>query len=278
MSASQENSLTPNIKKIGIIAGSGTLPRDLYQRCQKLGIECHVVGFKGHTNYITPDFWGKIGKASKIIRYLKENEIENIIMIGGISRPTIFSLRPDWLTFKFFAKTWFRSFGDSTLLSAARSEIEKMGFKMHGVHQFLPELLMPEGLLGKFGVPQAVQDDVQFGVHRALEWGERDKGQAVIIKGGVVLARETKSGTSQMIKTYGVKDAILVKMCKPQQDPDMDLPTIGPETANLCADKQMAGIVGHAGQMLIAEQDKLIEVANRRGIFILGQVVDAQTK
>lgn len=274
MPTEQEISLNQQIPSLAIIAGSGTLPRDLYQRCKTLGIECHIVGFKGHTNYITPDFWGNIGKASQIVKYLKQHHVEHMVFIGGINKPNIWSLRPDWFALKFFLKTWIRSFGDSNVLSAARKEMESLGFHMHGIHQFLPELLMPAGVLGNVQADNTPHDDIILGMTEARKWGEKDKGQAVIVKDGIVIAREKVSGTNRMIERHGAENAILVKMCKPQQDPDMDLPTIGPKTVQLCAEKRMAGIIGQAGHMLIAEQDKVISFANQSGLFILGQDVD----
>lgn len=270
MSAGQEIS----INKLAIIAGNGTLPRDLYQRATSLGIECHVIGFKGHTNYITPDFWGTIGKASKILAYLKKHKIQDIVFIGGIDKPNLMSLRLDWVTIKFFIKTWIKSFGDNNVLTSARKELENIGFHLHGIHQFLPELLLPEGLLGTVQIQDSFHNDIILGVHEALEWGEKDKGQSVLVKNGQVIAREGNNGTNKMIETYGEQDAILVKMCKPQQDNDLDLPTIGPKTIQACADKKMAGIIGHAGHMLVAERDDVIQLANQHNIFICGQVVE----
>ncbi len=275
MSAGQQEI---SIDKLAIIAGSGTLPRDLYQRATSLGIDCHVIGFKGHTDYITPDLWGTVGRASKIITYLKENKIQNLVFIGGIEKPSFKSLRLDWVTIKFFIKAWVKSFGDSNVLTSARNELESMGFQMYGIHKFLPELLMESGTLGAIQIHDASYDDIALGTHEALEWGKQDKGQAVIIKNGNVIARESKAGTNWMIEHYGTADSILVKMCKPQQDMDMDLPTIGPKTVQLCANKKMAGIIGHAHHMLIAERDKTIELANSNGLFIYGQDIENATE
>lgn len=277
MSAGKEISVEHSpIPKLAIIAGSGTLPRDLYQRAIAMGIECHVIGFKGHTNYIAPDFWGSIGRASQIIHYLQTHKIEHLTFIGGIDKPSFKTLRPDWVTLKFFLTTWVKSFGDSNVLTSARNQLEKIGFQLHGVHEFLPELLMPTGILGAVEIHNAPHDDVILGINEALDWGSKDKGQAVIVHNGQIIARENKRGTNYMIKHYGVADSILVKMCKPQQDIDMDLPTIGPNTVQLCADHSMAGIIGHAGNMLIAEQDKAITLADQNNLFILGHTLHAE--
>ncbi len=269
MSATEKISLD-NIKKLGIIAGSGTLPRDLLQRAQARNIECHVIGFKPHTNYVTPDLWGEVGRASKILDYLKQHDIQDIVFIGGIKKPSFKSLRPDWVTLKFFITTWWHSMGDSNVLTSARNILEKMNFKLIGIHYFLPELLMDSGALGAFEPTQERQKDIQLGLNEAYALGERDEGQAVLVNGGQVLAYEDKHGTNHMIAEHGQKDAILVKLCKPQQDHDLDLPTIGPKTLALCAEKQMAGVIGHAAKMLIAERQEVIRLADKHGLFVWG--------
>ena len=274
MPAREEVSLNPSIQKLGIFAGEGVLPQQLLQSCQNNNIECLVIGFSKHTHHVDPDFWGRIGSSGKTLDYLKSEKIKDIVMIGAIKRPGIFSLWPDWVTFKFFLKVWLHSFGDSSLLSALRQALEERGFKLHGVHEFLPELLMPEGIVGKHDLRDQHRMDIQVGLKAARELGEKDIGQAVIVKEGQVIGEEDKKGTSALIKKYGVEGAILVKTCKPQQDKNLDLPTIGPETARLCAEKKMAGLVGQAGQSLLVERDETVKIADQYGLFVLGVSIE----
>jgi DUF1009 family protein len=263
-----------SIKKIGIIAGSGVLPLQLKEACITKGIEPVVIGFRGYTDQVEPDCWGRIGASAKIIKSLKSENINDIVMIGAIKRPGLFDLWPDWITFKFFFKAWLKSFGDSGLLNAARDELEAMGFKIHGVHKFLPQLLMPEGILGQHTPKAGHQIDVQVGIKAARDLGKKDKGQAVIVKDGKIIACEDKRGTSALIKHHGCEGSILVKMCKPQQDKDLDLPTIGPQTIELCGLHQMAGIVGQAGNTLMVGQNIVRQRANEMRLFVMGVTID----
>lgn len=263
-----------SIKKLGIIAGGGVLPRQLQDACAKKSIETVIIGFKGYTDQVSPDYWTRIGASGRTVNYLKSQNITDLVMIGAIKRPSVFDLWPDWITFKFFVKAWLHSFGDNDLLTAARQELESIGFKLHGVHEFLPELLMPEGILGNHAPQDGHQIDVQVGIRAARDLGQADKGQAVLVKDGKVIAREDRRGTSAMIKRYGQKGALLVKMCKPQQDKDLDLPTLGPKTIELCAAKKITGIVGQAGATLLVERAQSLQTANQNGIFILGVTID----
>ena len=274
MPAREKEHLNTSIKKLAIIAGGGRIPQQLKDQCLALGIEPFVVGLKGNTDEITPDYLSPIGRAGKIISRLRQENITDIVMIGAVKRPTIWDCYCDLTTLKFVFKCWVKSFGDNGMLEATKSELENMGFKLHGVHQFLPELLMPEGILGAHPPLAGHQMDVQVGIKAARELGAQDIGQAVLVKDNKVIAREDARGTSAMIKRYGTGGAILVKMCKPQQDKDLDLPTIGPKTVELCVLKGMAGIVGQAGNMLMVERDEVRELANKNEIFVLGVSVD----
>lgn len=274
MSARKENRLSPDIKKLAIIAGSGILPQKLQQICYDQAIETAIIGIKGSTDHVDPDFWTRIGTSAKTLAWLQEQKVTDIVMIGAVKTPTFFNLWPDWPTAKFFFKVWMKSFGDSNLLSAARNTMESYGFKLHGVHKFLPELLMPEGILGFQAPKDGYQLDVQLGLKESQALGAADIGQAVIIKNGKVIGRENSKGTSALIKRHGCEGAILVKTRKPQQDKDLDLPTIGPNTVALCAVKKMAGIVGHAGNTLLVDRQQMIQIADEHQLFVMGVTID----
>lgn len=275
MSAGKEISLNKSsagytVKKLGIVAGSGQLPADLVQACEAKGIECFVIGLKGFTDHVEPQFWGRIGGAGKIIHWLNDNKIHDLVLIGAIKRPGLFDLWPDWIMARLFFKAWWHSFGDSGLLSAGRQLLEEYGFRLHGAHEFLPDLLMPVGLLTVNTPKRDDYLDIQVGLKASQELGLADVGQAVIVKDGKIIGREDKRGTSALIKKHGVKGAILVKSCKPQQDRDLDLPTIGAQTVRLCVEKGMVGIAGQAGHTLLANKNAVVEIANQNQIFVLG--------
>ncbi len=263
------------IQKLGIIAGGGNLPRQLHDQCQADGIETVIIGIKNDVEHVNPDVIFRIGQASKIIRFFKENNINDIVFIGSVCKPTLFNLWPDWLTFQFFIKAWVRSWGDDSLLKGAKKLLALEGIQVRGVHEFLPTLLMPYGVIGDIEPNDKYKSGIALGLQESQKLGREDKGQAVLIKGGIVIARETAKGTSAMIRRYGQQGAILVKTCKPQQDRDMDLPTLGPNTIKECIDKEMAGIVGQAHLTLLVEREKMVKMANDAGLFLLGEEIEA---
>lgn len=270
MSAGKEKSVNIYPEKLGIIAGAGNIPAQLVLFCKENNIEPFVVGLKDITDGVEPDFWSPITHGGKIVTYLKIKNIKHVVMIGAVKKEKLLETWTDWETFCFFVKVMFKTIGDSSLLSAARKEIERRGFTLMGIHEFLPDLLMEEGALTKFLPASIYDEDIEMGFIAARKHGEVDKGQAVIVKRGNIIAKEGRSGTSAMIKGHGQAGAVLVKACKPQQDKNLDLPTIGPETVRLCAAKKMAGIVGHAGETLVVDKEQTIALAEKHNIFIFG--------
>ena len=76
-------------------------------------------------------------------------------------------------------------------------------------------------------------EDMRFGFDIAKEISRLDIGQTVIVKAGTVLAVEAFEGTNECIRRggrLGRKDAVMVKVTKPNQDMRFDVPVIGETT------------------------------------------------
>ena len=102
-----------------------------------------------------------------------------------------------------------------------------------------------------------------------------DIGQAAIVESGAVIGVEAVEGTDALIARCAElkkkdKGGVLVKSCKPQQDKDLDLPTIGPETVEACAKAGLNGIAVHAHQSLITDIDAVRRLADQHKMFVIG--------
>lgn len=280
MSAKEKEKLnTPKIKKLGIIAGGGRLPEKMLNACDSKGIEPFIIAFKGHTNITLLEdrayLLTRLGAAGQIIKTLKTHEIRDLVLVGSIRRPSITELVPDLRAAAFFAKLGFQALGDDGLLGALRKELEGEGFKIHGAHKFAEDLLMPQGVLGKYHPDKQNMLDIKRGMHIAQELGALDIGQGVIVQEGIVLGVEAIEGTDSLIKRCAEykrkgKGGVLVKRCKPQQDRDLDLPTIGPETVLNAFKTGLSGIAIEAGASILLDSEEVIELANQNKIFVIG--------
>jgi hypothetical protein len=259
--------------RIGIIACGGDVPWHVAKSCH----DPFIIGLK---SFADPEEikgyeheWYRIGAIGKIIKSLKKHDVKDLCLIGSLGKPGLSSLRPDLTALKFLSTINYADLGDDGLLRAIRGFLEKQGFTIHGAHVLAPDLLTPSGIMTK-AAPDSKQDkDIEIGMAAAQKLGDQDKGQAVLILGGKVIANEGREGTSTMIDRAGAENAVLVKMCKPSQDRDLDLPTIGIETVQKCIDKKMAGIAIHAGESLFIDREQAIALADKNGLFIKGVTI-----
>lgn len=279
MPALQKSSLKDRlgIERLGVIAGAGSLPSRLVAACDQAGIDVFIVGFEGHTDkalyegrqYIS----SRIGAAGTIINTLKTHGVRDLVMIGAIQRPTLIGLKPDLRTARFFARVSLRALGDDGLLKALRGELEREGFRVHGVQTFAEDLLAVEGAVGRYKPARHDWPDIRRGVDVLRALGALDVGQSVVIQDGVVLGIEAAEGTDELIRRAGSyrrkgNSGVLVKLAKPGQDESLDLPTIGPETVRLCAEAGLVGIVIEGGRSLIVEPEDVAALADQHKIYV----------
>ncbi len=67
------------------------------------------------------------------------------------------------------------------------------------------------------------------------------------------------------------KDAVMVKVAKPNQDMRFDVPVIGPETFRLAAKVAVRVIAVEAGKTLLLEKESLIDLAERSRISLIAR-------
>lgn len=264
---------------LGIIAGNGNLPRSVIKACEKQGRPYFVVGLKGHADpNLIPHGKGtyiRVGTVGKIIKTCHKANVKEIVFIGGVRRPSVAEIIPDLKAFMILCRIGFRLLGDDSLLKLVVQEAEHNGLRVVGVDSIVPELLAESGLYGCVKPTKTDIADIQRGVQVAKALGQVDVGQAVIVQHGLVLSVEGIEGTAELIKrTAGLKrkggGGVLVKVCKPNQEKRVDLPTIGPQTVQAVYEAGLKGIAIESGAALIAESQKVIALADKLGIFVVG--------
>ena len=268
------------MKKLGIIAGGGTLPKEVILACQRQKRPFFVLALKG---FCVPDLlpagipvkWVRLGGAGRIEKTLRAQKVQEIMLIGSVRRPSLLELWPDWTALKFMGRVLMQARGDNGLLCALIHEIEQRGFQVVGAHEILPSLLLGKGAQGTVLPTSADERDITRGFEVAKLLGKADVGQSVIVQQGLVLAVEGIEGTDALIKRSKTLrrrggGGVLVKVAKPQQDHRVDLPTIGPKTVQEVYEAGLKGIAAEAGACLFAKPAETVQLADRLGIFIVG--------
>jgi DUF1009 family protein len=266
--------------KLGILAGAGELPKRAIEACRATGRPYFVLAFEGSADPAVvngaPHAWIRLGAAGEGLRILRENGVEELVMAGGVKRPSVLQLRPDWRTAKFFARIGYRALGDDGLMKAIIHELEQVeGFRIIGLESLLGSDLAPEGVLGGIAPDEQARHDIAFGFKLVRAMGPLDIGQAVVVQQGLVLGVEAIEGTDALIARCGPLQregarGVLVKGTKPGQERRADLPTIGTQTLERVIAAGLRGIAVEAGATLVVDRAGLIAAADRAGIFIVG--------
>jgi len=265
--------------RLGIVAGGGRLPQRLVESCRTAGRDVFVLALEGAAEPETvrgvPHAWCRIGAAAMGLALLRENNVTELVLAGGIRRPSLGALRPDWRAAKLFARIGYRTLGDDGLLSAVVSELEQEGFRVLGVDQLLDGEFVAEGPLGKFRPDRQSEADIERGLRIARAIGALDIGQAVVVQQGLVLGIEAIEGTDGLLGRCATlrregPGGVLVKVEKPGQERRADRPTIGPRTIALAAEAGLLGIAIEAGATIVLDRDEVIRAADQAGLFLVG--------
>jgi DUF1009 family protein len=265
---------------LGIVAGSGGLPRRVIEACRAGGREVFVLALEGEADRTTvdgvPHAWCRIGAAARGFDLLRANGVTELVLAGAVHRPSLSALRPDWRAAKFFARVGYRALGDDGLLSAVVKELEREGFRVVGVDDLLEaDALLPAGPLGRFEPDAQAAADIEHGLRLARAIGALDIGQAVVVQQGLVLGVEAIEGTDGLLRRCGAlrragPGGVLVKTAKPAQEQRVDRPTIGAHTVSLAAEAGLRGIAAEAGATLVLDRAEVIRAADNAGVFVVG--------
>ena len=262
-----------------MIAGSGMMPTEIIRYCAARQKEIFVIGLESFASEANigeaPHDFARMGEVGKILKAFQKNGVQDIVLAGGIKRPSFKEMIPDWEGMKIVTRLAVKKMSDDKLFRAVIDEIEKYGFKVVGIEEVVPEMLFAEGLYGKTKPSSDDMDDIERGVVVAKALGAVDVGQAVVVQEGMVLAVEAIEGTDMMLSRAAAvkkegKAPVMVKVLKPGQDLRVDLPAIGLQTIEQLKKYGIKGIAVEAGGILLIEREKVIKMADEAGIFILG--------
>ena len=222
---------------------------------------------------------GQLGRATKLFR---SEGCRDLIFIGTLLRPALSEIRLDWGTIRVIGRILaaFRG-GDDHLLSGIGRILEQDGFRMVGIRDVAPDILMPEGNIARAAPDSAAMADIAKGREVLGALGPFDIGQAVVVIDGHVVAVEDIEGTDGLlVRVARLRDAgriraksgrgVLVKAPKSSQDLRFDLPAVGVRTIEGVAGAGLAGIAVIAGHTIAADSQAMIEAADKAGLFIQG--------
>jgi hypothetical protein len=271
---------------VGLIAGGGVLPFAVADSLAARGVSSVLFALRGACDAQAVErfrhHWisvGQIGRAEKLFR--SEN-CRDLVFIGTLVRPALSEIRLDGATLRVLARVWaaFRG-GDDHLLSGIGRILEEDGFRMLGINDVAPDLLVPEGCLTRMAPDDIAAADIARGRDVLAALGPFDIGQAVVVIDGHAVGVEDIEGTDGLLARIArlreqgrirapAGRGVLVKAPKSGQDLRFDLPTIGPKTVEGARAAGLAGIAVAARSTQVVDPQVVIAAADAAGLFVTG--------
>jgi len=263
-------------KRIGLIAGSGQFPIIFSKTAKTKGYSVYAAAYLREADsalqaYVEAIEWIHLGQIKRLIKFFKKNNICEAVMMGGIKKTRMFKdVKPDIKAISIIAG--LRHTHDDGILSAFANALEKEGINIKASTFLLPDLLAKEGCWTKRKPSRSERADIKLGWSLAKEIGRLDIGQCVVVGGGSVLAVEAIDGTDATVQrggALGKGTAVVVKVCKPNQDFRFDVPAVGMQTIRIMHEAGARVLVVEAGKAVVFDREEMINLANNHDISII---------
>jgi len=140
--------------------------------------------------------------------------------------------------------------------------------------QYCADQMAVPGVMTRRQPTAAQWDDIRFGYDVCQTISRLDIGQSIALLDRDVIAVEAVEGTNAMIERAGklckVGGWTLIKVANKTQDMRLDVPTVGTTTIEKLAAARAACLVLEAGKTILLEKQKVIELADRYKIVLVG--------
>jgi DUF1009 family protein len=275
--------------RLGLIAGNGRFPFLVLDAARAQGFEVVVAAIKEETS---PEIetqgaaavhWLSLGELSKLIDTFHKENVQRAVMAGQVKHKQIFSsIRPDWRLAKLLLSLATRN--TDALLGAVAKVLGDEGIVLENSTALLEPLLAKAGTLTQRAPTEQEEKDVAYGREVALQLGQFDIGQTVIVAASACVAVEAMEGTDATIERAGQlmksleeeastlsRSLTVVKIAKPKQDMRFDVPVIGLKTIEVMHAAGANCLAIDAGRCLLLERDAILRAADEFGICIVAR-------
>ena len=193
--------------RYGLIAGNGKFPLLVAEGARRAGDSLSVAAIHEETDPIIERLadrveWVGIGQLGKMIRFFKDEGVEQAIMAGQVRHVQIFSRAvPDARMLKLLWKLPRRN--TDSLIGAIADELQSEGIKLIDSTHFLQDQLAQLGTLTTRKPDEREQGDIDYGLGIAREIARLDLGQTIVVRSKACVAIEAMEGTDATIRRAG---------------------------------------------------------------------------
>jgi len=265
-----------DIKVIGLIAGAGSVPPFFAKKAAAMGLQVISIGLSSSIDktlkpYVEKNYSLGIGKSEKIVKVLKNENVQGVIMLGKVDKsvlfqPQLFDLR----SLKFLKR--LATHQDKSLLVGIIKELENEGFAVLDQKEYLSELFPQKGVLTKNLPEENAMRDIEYGFPIAKQLADLEIGQTIVIKNKTVVAAEALEGTDRTLErgcSIAKEGCVAVKVSRTGQDYRYDAPGVGEKTIQALIKGKASALAIEAERVMIAEMEDVIGVANSAGFPII---------
>jgi DUF1009 family protein len=272
---------------LGIIAGEGIFPVLVARGAHSVGRKVVACAFGGCAwpslkDEVDVFRWVGITKLGQWIRILHANDCTQAILVGRVAKDKMYgrfrTLRylPDWRTIKIWFGVLRRDKRDQAVLRAIDRELASEGIHLIDSTMYCREHLADAGAMTAHALTNKQWDDIRFGWDLCQTISRLDIGQSMAVVDKNVLAVEAVEGTNAMIERAGrlcrIGGWTLIKVSNVHHDMRLDVPTVGTTTIEKLHAAGATALVLEPGKTIMLEKQKVLELANRLRIAIVGYV------
>ena len=193
--------------RYGLIAGNGKFPLLVAEGARRSGDSLSVAAIHEETDPVIERLadrveWVGIGQLGKMIRFFKDEGVEQAIMAGQVRHVQIFSRAvPDARMLKLLWKLPRRN--TDSLIGAIANELQSEGIELIDSTHFMQDHLAEVGTLTERQPDERERGDIDYALGIAKEIATLDLGQTIVVRSKACVAIEAMEGTDATIRRAG---------------------------------------------------------------------------
>jgi len=263
-------------KTIGLIAGDGELPVSLAKNAAKKGHEIIAMSLSSSNKKELESCCKKVyccgaGEVQKMVNIAHQEGITQITFVGKVSKTMLLrNLRLDSRAISLLKQA--KRLNDDALMLKLIESLAQDNLEVIDPTSFLKDYFPQKGVIGKYSPDDLRQIDIEYGFQIAKAIGGLDLGQTVVVQNKMALAVEAIEGTDKCIERgcrLGNKEAVVVKVSKPEQDKRFDIPTVGLKTLKNMQKFGGKVLAIEANETFVVEKDKMIEFVDKHKMVFI---------
>ena len=265
-------------RRIGIIAGSGAIPRLVLEDVRGRGWSAAVAALPGEADPglagLADAFaWIDPRDIGRFAAFFREARAGTIFLLGKLDpRMALEEADAEGEVRELLARAGGRTPG--ALLRAVIDELSGRGLDVGDPRLFFEPYQCAAGVLTRTVPAPAVEADIAFGWPLARMIADGEIGQTLVVKGGTVVAVEGLEGTDRAIVRGGRlagPGTVVLKAGRRRQDPRIDLPAVGLETVRSLIEARAAALCIEAAVVPFFQREEALALADASGIAVLAR-------